>query len=173
MHSKRKSLRLQGYDYTQYNFYFVTVCVKDRQNRFGEIRNGEMMSNDAGRMVDESWQEIPKRFGNCRLDVYVIMPNHIHGIIEINNNVEAGSPGPNPEGGETPPLRIESLSDMMGYFKYQSTKRINVLLNSQGRSVWQRSFHDHIIRNEQALNHIREYVQTNPARWSEDAFDKD
>lgn len=161
----RKSLRLSHYDYSQGGYYFVTVCVQVKHNVFGQVVNGVMTLNDVGHAVRNVWKGLECHYSHCRLDEHVIMPDHIHGIIEI---VGAGSPGPNEKGGETPPLRNYSLSDMMGYFKYQSTKQINVLLNCPGKTLWQRSFYDHIIRNEQDLKSTREYIVNNPIKWGVD-----
>lgn len=167
MYQKRRSLRLSGYDYAQNGFYFVTVCIKDKRNLFGRIENDAMNLNNFGHIVENVWKQLSSHYSNCRLDQSIIMPNHMHGIIEINN-VGAGSPGPLMKGGETPLLRIGSLSDIMGYFKYQSTKQINVMCNCPGHKIWQRGFHDRIIRNEKELNSMREYIQNNPKQWELD-----
>ncbi len=169
MNHQRKPLRLNAFDYKQNGFYFVTVCTQNRRNCLGDMNNGSVILNDWGLTVQKEWKQLPDHYPNCRLDIFVIMPNHIHGVIEIHN-VGAGSPGPlsnTYKGGETPPLRIGSLSEMMGYFKYQSTKQIN---ESAGTKIfqWQRGFYDHIIRNENDLNHIREYIQNNPGLWDMD-----
>ena len=140
--------------------FFFTATINSWQNLLEEITFKKIILDSLHFMHHEK---------RAQINGFVIMPNHIHGVIEIHN-VGAGSPGPlsnTYKGGETPPLRIGSLSEMMGYFKYQSTKQIN---ESTGTKIfqWQRGFYDHIIRNENDLNHIREYIQNNPGLWDMD-----
>ncbi len=123
-------------------------------------------------MVQQIWNELPKYYPNFKLDEFVIMPNHVHGIITIikpcNHNVGARFPRPSIVGGETAPLRETTLGQMIGYFKYQSTKQINILRQTPGISVWQRNYYEHIIRDESDLNKIHEYIAYNPLQWDWD-----
>ncbi len=123
-------------------------------------------------MVQQVWDALPKHYHNIQLDEFVIMPNHVHGIITIikpcNHNVGAGFPRPQSMGAETAPLRKITLGQMIGFFKYQSTKQINILQQTPGISVWQRNYYEHIIRNETDLNKIREYIFHNPLQWDWD-----
>ncbi|MFH1847277.1 MAG: transposase [Candidatus Omnitrophota bacterium] len=163
----RKPIRLKQYDYSQSGYYYVTICTYNRQKLFGDIADNYMIPNDIGKIIKNTWLQIPSHFVNVKLDEYVIMPNHIHGII---NNVGAGLPRPknvmvdttNGRGNHAP-----TLGNIIAYFKYQSTKHVNNLQNTPGQKIWQRLFYDHIIRNEKLLNKIREYIINNPTRWDE------
>ncbi len=165
----RKSIRLQDYDYSQPGVYFVTVCTKDRKCLFGTIQNGEMKLNNMGDTIMDAWINLPRRFSNIEMDYFVIMPNHIHGIIRI---VGAGLPRPAQpnasSGAETAPLPYATLGQMIAFFKYASTKQINALRQMPGRSMWQRNYYEHIIRSESKLNQIRQYILGNPTQWDQD-----
>ena len=163
---QRKSPRLQGYDYTQNGAYFVTICAYQRQHLFGEINDDEIVLNTLGCIVQTCWEEIPKHFANAELDSFVIMPNHVHGIVVIFDEA-TGDKYQSERFGN--PI-AQSLSTMMRSFKSAVTKQINQLLMTDNTPVWQGRFHDHIIRNEQSLNLLREYVAANPSRWQEDQF---
>ena len=166
----RKTNRLNGYDYSNCGWYFITICTDNRKCLFGDIIDRQINLNDSGKMIDDQWNNIPNRYNNVTLDQYTIMPNHMHGIIQI---VGAGSPCPNNDinnnainngrGNHAP-----TLGQMIAYFKYQSTKQINLFNNLPGRKIWQRSFHDHIIRTDTSLQNIREYIINNPATWDDD-----
>ena len=163
---RRKSLRLSGYNYARAGAYFVTICANARKNLFGTIVKDEMHLNETGCMIDTCWQELASYYPEVKLDYFTVMPNHIHGIIFI---VGAGSPRPEmpltPLDGETPPLpRYPNLSKIIGYFKYQSTKQVNKAYQTPGTKLWQRGFYDHVIRDEDSLNRIRAYIETNPLR---------
>jgi putative transposase len=200
----RRSIRLPGYDYTQPGAYFVTLVTKFRECLFGEILNGGMILNECGSIIRSKGLELPNRFPNIVLDEFVIMPNHIHGIIIIsdgNGTVGAGSPRPvspenNPPRPESSDIetscpqspRPESADDgssgargprpyetanptlgqIVAFYKYQSTKRINLIRGTTGAPVWQRNYWEHIIRDEDELSRIREYIRNNPARWATD-----
>jgi REP element-mobilizing transposase RayT len=148
---RRKSLRLPGYDYSQTGAYFVTICVKSRECLFGAVISEEMIVNELGRIVQSYWQNLANHFSHIDLDYFMVMPNHLHGIIFL---VGAGSPRP-----QLP------LGNLIGYFKFQVTKKINEFLKTPSTQIWQRGFYEHVIRNEESLNRIREYIMTNPSRW--------
>ncbi len=168
---RRKLLRLKTYDYFQEGAYFVTICSERREKLFGIVRDGEMHLDECGKILAGTWNTLSQRFPNIELDSVVVMPNHIHGIIRI---VGAGSARPSKplsetKGGETPPLQEKtSLSQIVGYFKYQSTKLINELRGTPCAKVWQRSFYEHIIRDDESFNRISDYIATNPLRWDLD-----
>lgn len=176
---KRKSLRLKNHDYSEPGYYFVTVCVQNQECLLGEIANAEMKLSKAGEIVFQKWNNLPKCYSNCELDTFQIMPNHFHGIIHLNEsnlNVGAGSPRPihdQGQGAVTAPLRLITLGKMIAYFKYQSTKQINQSRQATPISVWQRNYHERIVRNEAELHRIREYIQNNPKQWHLDPENPD
>jgi len=164
---QRKRTRLKEYDYSTERAYFITICTQGKQCLFGHISDGGMRQSEFGRIVHFCWQELDSQYPAIRLDCFTVMPNLVHGVIFL---VGTGSPRPDiPSrqlGGETPPLQNQpSLSQIIGYFKYQSTKKLNALRATPGAKVWQRSFYDQVIRADESLNRIREYVATNPSRW--------
>ena len=128
-----------------------------------------MELSDIGKIINRFWIEIPNHFSNVYLDEYIIMPNHFHGIIMIDINCRGGVTPPYIEGRETLPLQQKrTLGQVIGYFKYQSTKYINKIHRSPGRAIWQRNYYEHVIRNEDDLRQIREYVLYNPLKWELD-----
>jgi len=175
MQPKRKSQRKQDYDYSQAGYYAVTVCTQNRSCLFGMINNGEMLLNDAGRMIHETWCEIPDHYPGIELDVMQIMPNHLHGIIVVCEVGAAprGRPFSMPGNGRAQGPSPTTLSDVMERFKSLSTTRYIAGVKTAGwlsfsGKLWQRSYHDRIIRNETELNKIRTYVSNNPCEWDSD-----
>jgi putative transposase len=164
---RRKQIRLREYDYSSAGAYFLTVCVKDGIGMFGEIVDGEMIQNEYGNIVKSCWDELHVHYSQIELDAFIVMPNHVHGIIIIHDSVGAIHELPLRW---TPRQRRQMLlPKIVGRFKQNSAKRINELRGSPPSSVWQRNYFDHIIRNEKSLNRIREYIVTNPERWQWDA----
>jgi putative transposase len=157
----RRSLRLDGYDYAQAGAYFVTVCTQNRMCLFGDIVDGVMRLNDAGRMVRSVWEGLPDRFAGMELDAFVVMPNHVHGIITF---VGAGLALPEEKGAAS---SAPTLGDVVRAFKSMSAIHINRLLRRSG-PLWQRNYYEHVIRNERELAKIREYIATNPLKWALD-----
>jgi len=151
----------------------VTIVAWRRECLFGEVVNGEMMLSHYGEIVQKWWKDIPVHFVNVETGVFVIMPNHVHGIIFIS---ERRGTVPVPEdlgnndlGGETPPLRKPTLGQIVAYFKYQSTKEMNLLDNTGTfTKFWQRNYYEHIIRNEKDLQNKTDYINANPLLWDED-----
>lgn len=174
----RRSIRLKGYDYASEGAYFVTIVTQGRECLFGEIVDGEMHLTKYGEIVRKWWDEIPLHFPNVAAGAFVIMPNHIHGMIFMidERRGEVLSPqGDSNEmnnelpGGETPPLRKPALGQIVGYFKYQSTKEMNQADNTRTiNKFWQRNYYEHIIRNEKELQQKTDYILDNPFRWEED-----
>ncbi len=167
-----QSIRLRGYDYSQPGGYFITICTQHRECNLGELINGEIQFTVQGMIASVFWLEISHHFPNVKLDKFILMPNHIHGIIfitdknigEINNKGE--------KGGETPPLRKgkTSLGQIVAYYKYRTTKIINQIDETPGQRIWQRNFYDRIIRTEKALHIMRQYIANNPQRWNKDLY---
>lgn len=164
----RRSIRLSGYDYAQAGAYFVTVCAHQRQCLFGDVVNKKMVLNEAGKIVRACWDEIPAHFPHAELDAFVVMPNHIHGIIVIvdHGSRDTACRVPTMESfGKPVP---GSLPTIVRSFKSAVTRHINQSRDTPGQPVWQRNYYEHIVRNEHALNRIRNYIETNPARWAHD-----
>lgn len=183
---QRKSIRLPKWDYSQSGYYFITVCTHNRICLFGKIIDGKMVLDDIGEMIQKWLMKIPERFKNTTLDECQIMPNHLHIIIVIGDktthrkqSVGVGSPDPllnvfsNPHIGRGNPVigrgnPAPTLGQIVAYLKYQSTKQINILNKTPGQRLFQRNYYEHIIRNENDLNEIREYIKTNPQIWDRD-----
>ena len=166
-HTHRRSIRLQNYDYSQPGAYFVTICTHKKRFRFGQIVDGEMQLNKTGYLVQSIWESLHERFPAIQLDTFIVMPNHIHGIILIaEDRVGAIHELPLPQ------TRIQRrrmlLPKVIGYFKMNTAKRVNKMHDTRGASLWQRNYYEHVIRSEDELQQIQEYILNNPARWFED-----
>ena len=179
----RRSIRLKGYDYSQSGAYFVTLCTHNRECLFGEIVDNEMILNNYGKIVYEEWFVSTKIRNEIQLfeNEFVVMPNHIHGIIwidaddmKMNDVVGAANVGTNDivgANGRSPRQRgpgQKSLSSFIAGYKSSVTKRINQIRQTQGTHVWQRNYYEHIIRNETELQRIREYIVNNAIKWEND-----
>ncbi len=164
-YSNRHSVRLRGYDYAQNGAYYVTICAYEKQKLFGEIRNNIMNVNDLGAILEEEWYKVAQIRNYMILDDYIVMPNHFHGIFFISNDSNIQLPY---HEDDKPILYQNSLGSIIGGFKAAVTRHCRIILNSPKQEIWQRSFYDHIIRNEDDLNHCREYIIQNPANWNKD-----
>jgi putative transposase len=170
----RRSIRLQGYDYSQSGAYFITLCTHERQNLFGEIRGGEMILNEIGIIVREEWEKSAVMRAEIELGEYVVMPNHVHAIVWISsgNDLRRGD-RPVATLSEKPNgPAAKSIGACMAGFKSAVTIRINQKRKTPGLPVWQRNYWEHIIRNEISYKKIAEYVQNNPARWEYDELNR-
>ncbi len=158
----RRSIRLRDHDYSSGGYYFVTICTHRREQLFGHIDNNDMVLNGYGEIVLRTWNDLPKHYQNAQLDEFIIMPNHIHGIvILIDDGVGAGLK-PAPTG------KRHGLPEIIRGLKTFSARRINEVRDMAGSPVWQRNYHEHIIRNDADLNRIREYIRNNPYNWKDD-----
>jgi putative transposase len=179
----RHSIRLKGYDYSLPGGYFITICVIKGEFLLGEIKNGDSILSDIGEIVDKYWLSLPTRFPMAILDKYAIMPNHFHGILIIDDHRRGEVPSPsltnplfdktklNKSGGGTPPLQeMPTLGQMIAFFKYKSTKEINLLIRIIPGPFWQRNYYEHIIRNEDDLHQTRKYIMENPLKWDTDEY---
>lgn len=164
----RRSIRLKGYDYSQAGAYFITICEVNRESIFGDVVNGEMHPNQFGEIVLKWWNELPKYYPPVELDEFVVMPNHMHGIIVITD-VGAGLSRPTTGRQDATPTEKRTLGQLVGYFKFQITKEINQVRNAGTTKVLQGDYYEHIIRNEREWNAIAEYIRNNPANWGADA----
>ncbi|MCE9645871.1 MAG: transposase [Chloroflexi bacterium] len=181
----RRSIRLQGYDYSQAGGYYVTIVAWHREFLFGDIVNQEIRLNKVGKIVEWEWLELPKRLSYIELVTHVVMPNHFHGILYIHENVGATRQGqaisqPNtvpsqiitPESMDGSPLprgpKPASLGAIIAQFKSRVTKRIWKFPEFKSTPIWQRNYYEHIIRNEKDLQNKTDYIEANPSLWDED-----
>jgi REP element-mobilizing transposase RayT len=192
----RRSIRLKDYDYSQEGAYFITVCAHNREIIFEDERYRKI--------VEECWFDLPRHYPHVELDEFVVMPNHVHGIVILvgagfkpalshtttvsrpRHIFDAGLPAgsgkpapkmPQPRAGLKPAPTIpdvtgndrrHALSEIVRAFKTFSTRKINALRRTPGEAVWQRNYWEHIIRSEEKMNKIREYILANPAQWEAD-----
>lgn len=190
----RRSIRLKGYDYSQEGAYFVTICAKDRACLFGEVQDGEMRLNEAGQMAANDWIVLPERFPTVQIDEFVVMPNHLHGIIILTghndetrtNNAVVGAPlmgarlpdvaqfraGIGERGGTDDAMPGTTLGDVTGAYKSITTNHYIIGVKQNGwpsfpGKLWQRNYYERIIRNNEELNRIRKYIINNPANWQQ------
>ncbi len=159
---KRRSIRLKGYDYRQPGAYFVTICTLNREMLLGEIaedsqRASQLLLDGHGRIATECWLWLAAQYPYVELDEWVVMPNHLHGILVLSDG-RGGS--------RTAPTK--PLGRLIGAFKTVSTKRMNDMRGTPGLPVWQRNYYEHIIRDEADLDRIRRYIAENPFRWADD-----
>ena len=162
---RRNSNRLQNYDYSQKGYYFVTICTKNRECLLGEISDGKMYLSAIGKIAENFWKEIQKHFPRTELDEYVVMPNHVHGIV-IVNGVGVENFQPLHRENKFQHVIPHSLGSIIRGFKIGVTKWCRN--NHCGQFEWQRNFYDRIIRNEHSLQRIREYIRMNPLKWEHD-----
>lgn len=195
MLKKRRSIRLKEYDYSKEGMYFVTMCVFNRIALFGEIENGKMILNELGEIVEKCFNEIPCHFPYVRIDKYVVMPNHFHGIIKING-MPVGANNYSPEyddklnniindfengAKDISPLQInnkcssnkiygtsKTIGSIIRGFKIGVTKWVRK--NTNIKNVWQRNYYEHIIREELDLYRIYEYIDNNVLNWDTDKY---
>lgn len=185
---KRRSIRLKGYDYSQAGLYFITICCKGGAHLFGEVVEGEMQLNVFGEIVLEEWMNTPNVRDNIRLHECIVMPNHIHGIVEIlfqkGEDIQGSFKSPS-----------QSIGAMVRGYKNATIKRIKVganinsqdnvgancnspvqsvieIIQSLDYKIWQRNYYDHVIRDEKAYHNISNYIINNPLRWKEDKFNR-
>lgn len=165
MTSHRKSVRsnrLPGWNYTEPWWYYVTICTRNHVCHFGRVVDATVLLSPAGRIVDEEWRRTERVRPNVKLDAYVVMPNHLHGIIAIVNAPHRGASTPV----SSPTLAPDSLGSIIGQFKSVVTKRVRALGYSSFQ--WQPRFYDRIIRDEHSLHAIRDYIDLNPKKWDVD-----
>ena len=187
----RKSIRLQGFDYSMPGAYFITICVKNRECLFGKINNGKMKLNKYGKITQQCWLDIPNHFPHAKLDEFIVMPNHIHGIIILDNIVVVGANNYSPLQQQThqnlsptqthqnflsanQPMHnnlnqcgtSKTIGSIVRGFKIGVTKWFRQ--NTEIYTVWQRNYYEHIIRHDDELNRIRKYIIENPMNWEMD-----
>ena len=161
----RRSIRLKGYDYAQPGAYFVTIVTQDRACLFGAVADGDMQLSNAGEIAKATWHELPARIPSLGLDAFVAMPNHIHAIIMVGAQFIAPSDG----FGVTNQGAINhapKLGNIIRAYKAASTRLIRQA--DAPDFVWQRNYYEHVVRVEESLHQIRQYIHDNPSRWEFD-----
>jgi putative transposase len=166
-----ESTRLRGWDYSDPGYYFVTICTKDRICYFDKVVHSQVVLSDIGMIVFEEWKETEKKRHNIKLDSWIIMPNHIHGIIIITEKCDHPVETSRRDVSTTIKLKPDSLGSIIGQFKSVCAKKIRQMGNDNFE--WQSRFYDHIIRNDQSINNIRRYIQYNPKQWDMDRNNPD
>jgi len=149
----RKPNRIADYDYSQTGAYFVTICTQDRRPILSDIvGDGSPVPKSAGKIAEDHILLIPEKYPCVTVDKYVIMPDHIHLLLQIHRKSGTGDPSP-------------TLGNIIGWYKYQVTKQIGLYINRPGEKVFQRSYYDHVIRNQKDFNKVWEYIEYNPRKW--------
>jgi len=167
---QRTSPRLQGYDYAQGGAYFVTICTHNREHIFGSIQNGNMSLNEIGQIALTCWNAITDHFASVELDVSVVMPNHVHGIIVLSGGGAAlGTIVGNYKAAVTRQIRNLPAAGTP-YMASPQSYPPDIRMTSTPTKIWQARYHDHVIRNESLLQRIQSYIVNNPALWHEDTF---
>ena len=159
-------MRLKGYDYSWVGWYYVTICTKDGERTLGKIVGEAMVPSKAGTIIEECWQGLPKHFPSVELGEHVVMPNHFHGIVIINDT-RRGLINQTP----TKEWQMMKTSDItlgkiVRHFKARATKTIHDI--GLAGFQWQRNYYEHIVRNDADLHRIRTYIQNNPLQWALD-----
>lgn len=147
----RKNPRLSGFDYSQNGSYFITIVTANREQIFGDVTNGEMQPNRIGEIIAGCWIALQTYYRNVEIEDYIVMPNHLHGILTLTGDSYL-------------------LGTLVGSFKSATTRNIRALPDPPVTHIWQRGFHDHIIRDDTDRARICEYIHNNPARWHEDRY---
>jgi putative transposase len=186
----RRSIRLKGYDYTRDGAYFVTVCTQSRAHVFGTVVDGEMHTNACGREVANCWSWLAEQYPYVLLDEWIVMPDHIHGIVMITDDMNTDGPrrggsrtaqtrtaspagfvnGPNVgmiHSGSIPPKR-KPLGRLIAAFKTVSTRRVNDLRSTPSATLWQRNYYERVVRGDLSLRQARKYIARNPSLWNPD-----
>ena len=178
-----KSARLEDWDYSSAGYYFITICTKDKKCFFGKVQDAEIYLSNIGKIVSEAWLNAEKVRKNVTLDQWIVMPNHLHGIIilgDSNGGISVETPGSASQTNLTQPNKsvqaeiashrkqTNNISSIIRCFKSQVTKRIHLLGNTE--FSWQSRYYDHIIRNEKSLEKIRQYIFSNPVKWELDEY---
>ncbi len=156
----RKSIRLKNYNYAKNGYYFITICTKNHKPFFGNINNDEMQLNQLGKITHDIWKKLPEKYPNIKLNSFVIMPNHIHAIIIIEKDINQQ-------------LDKITLGKIIGGYKsivFNKCLKFCKEKNIKMERLWQRNYYEHIIRNEEDLLNIQEYIQNNPLKWANDDY---
>lgn len=164
----RRTIRVPGYDYSSPGYYFITICTNNRKRLFGRIRNGHIKLNRFGKIVSDIWKRTEYIRTNVRIDESIVMPDHIHGIIQITDErADVGArPGLAPTRNGGPHCPAGSVGAIVGSFKSESTKTINRIRGISGVRIWQRNFYERILYDDGELWWYRNYIRDNPKHWN-------
>ena len=179
---RRKPLRFPGYDYSRLGVYFVTICVTDKVCLFGHVAPNAVHLNSLGQIVRSTWLMLPNRFPGLKLDAFVVMPNHFHGILAFtrHNNARSVGAGLAPPAPAAPtPIhpspntssqhaRMYTLGEVIGAFKSLSTIAVNRFMGKRGARLWQRNYYEHVVRDGEELKNMQQYIAENPMMWALD-----
>ena len=146
----RHSIRLPNHLYDLSGRYCVTICTSQKQEILGQVRKGVMELNHIGNIVASEWEDLPQRFPTILLDAFVVMPNHLHGILMISPPSDCAAP---------------TLGAIIGAFKSLSVRAVSLKIGEEGCKIWQRRYYDQIIRSDSMLENLRCYIRENPAHW--------
>ena len=174
----RRSPRLKGFDYTAAGAYFLTVCTRDKDCILAEIRDGRSIPSDIGQAVERSWHQISSHFPDVSCDEFIVMPNHVHGILFIHPPPEEmphppvgarhAVPAPPPQAESFGRPVAASLPTIIRSFKAAATKDVRSIARRSDFRLWQRGYYEHVIRHNKELDNIRRYIKDNPAKWESD-----
>ncbi|MBF0429715.1 MAG: transposase [Fibrobacteria bacterium] len=181
-----ESTRLKGWDYTSPGYYYITIITRNREMFFGHISNDKIIYSETGKIANVYWQEIPVHFPHVEMDKYIVMPNHVHGLLKINTdggNTNGEMPSPDKQISQKPAIPYilhRSINTEKNINPFWKPGNLGVIINQYKRICtiksrkttprfgWQTRFHDHIIRDEDELNRIRQYIILNPLKWNDD-----
>ena len=166
----RRSIRIKDYDYSREGLYFITICTFNHERLFGYVDNEKMVLGKFGNIAYNEWLQTGEMRKNILLQEFVIMPNHMHGIIEINDSNCMGTMTRANTMEQFGKPTSNTVPTIIRGFKSTVTKQINIIRNTPGQSVWQRSYYEHVIRNEKSYNRISEYIRYNPEKWLKDKY---
>ena len=161
MHNRR-SIRLKGYDYSRRGFYFITICCHEKEKRLGEVIDKKVIMNEFGEIAFAEWLKLSERFPNIILHEFIVMPNHIHGIIEISERQVGAALAAAP-----------TIGNIIGAYKslvFNESLKIYKNQNEGMGKLWQRNYYEHIIRTQESYLKIKEYILSNPEKWENDKF---
>ena len=171
----RRSIRLKDFDYSQPGAYFITICTYNRECLLGDVVNSDVLHSVVGQVAVAEWVRSAQIRREIVLDEFIVMPNHIHGVVMLSPP-DAGATNPVPSAvgatGRSPLPKgpsPKSIGAFVAGYKSSVTKRINEIRNTPGAPVWQRNYYEHVIRNEDELNRKREYIRNNPSKWESDS----
>ncbi len=165
---RRKPLRLKGYNYSQAGTYYITICTFLRESFFGHLKNAKITLSSVGAIACKYWKEIPNHFQHADVDVFIIMPNHIHGLIKIHSSDDDVAAEHVQPRNAFQHITKGSIGSIIRQYKASVTRWCNQ--NEYNNFRWQRNYYERIVRNEKELNKIREYIISNPLKWR---FDRD